>query len=88
MYNVLNILGKGAFGKVYLAKPLITSKNSKDKYVAIKSINKEKLLKQKDSLASLISEIRIHWSLDKCDSFLKLLRIFENDKNVFLILEY
>lgn len=34
------------------------------------------------------TEIEVHWRLDSCDGVLRMLEIFEDDTQVFLVLEY
>jgi hypothetical protein len=35
-----------------------------------------------------VSEIRVHWALEKCDGALRLIEIFEDDSFVYIVLEY
>ena len=53
--------------------------------VAIKAINKARLLERSERVKNLLLEIRVHWSLAECSSAVKLLEIYENEQSVFLI---
>ena len=35
-----------------------------------------------------MTEIRVHWELEKCDGALRLLEIFEDDFYIYMVLEY
>lgn len=35
-----------------------------------------------------MNEIRVHWSLEQCVSVVRLLQIFEDDDNIYMVLEY
>jgi hypothetical protein len=36
----------------------------------------------------LINEIKMHWALEQCESVLKLLSLFEDVDNIFMVLDY
>lgn len=59
----------------------------KDK-VAIKFQEKSRISKQDNGLKNLIGEIRVHWSLERCDGVMKLLAIYEDASFIQLVLEY
>ena len=92
-YEYREKLGQGAFGKVMLAvlrqgdDECEESKQESDT-VAVKIIDKEKIMGFKFGSQSLCNEIRVHWALDECDGVLKLLRIYEDSKSMMLVLEY
>ena len=76
-----SFLGKGAFAEVFRG----TKKKYNDeedainiKNVAIKTINKEKVIEVDKTLELIINEIKIHWALEKCSNAVKLLEIFED----------
>lgn len=74
-------LGRGAFGKVYLAR------ERKTKYiVALKVLNKESIQRKKLE-RQLIREIEIHRDLSH-PNILRLYNWFHDDTRVFMILEY
>jgi hypothetical protein len=35
-----------------------------------------------------VTEIRVHWGLEKCDGTLRLIEIFEDDLFVYIVLEF
>lgn len=43
---------------------------------------------RKVGVLSLMNEISVHWALEHCQGVLKLLRIYEDEKYVMLVLEY
>ena len=71
----------GAFGKVYK----VFHKKSKLFY-AIKEMDKN-TLKSNDMSEQIINEVKIMYSLNH-DNIIKLNNHFEDDKNVYLILEF
>ena len=75
-----NILGSGAFGKVFLA----TSVEDKEFKVAIKVISKKKI---GDDLDQLLDEINILKSLDH-PNIVKYYETFENEKYMYIVMEY
>jgi len=36
----------------------------------------------------LVNEISVHWSLEDCDGVLSLQEIYEDEENVYLVIEY
>ena len=56
--------------------------------VAIKLLEKKKILGVKNGLPFLLNEIRAHWALERCEGVLKLLRIHEESEFIALVLEY
>jgi len=83
LYTCHNIIGKGAFSKVYVATP--NDPNAEIKKVAIKMINKKEV---KDyELRVLYREIDIMGKLDH-PHIAKLYQVFETDDIIALVLEY
>uniref|UniRef100_H2Z6T3 Serine/threonine-protein kinase PLK4 n=1 Tax=Ciona savignyi TaxID=51511 RepID=H2Z6T3_CIOSA len=79
-YEVLNLIGRGAFACVYRARCRQTSRN-----VAIKMIDKRSM--RKSGMVSRVrSEVEIHAQL-KHPSILELHHCFEDADHVYLILE-
>ncbi|EAR90227.3 Serine/Threonine kinase domain protein (macronuclear) [Tetrahymena thermophila SB210] len=82
-FNILKMIGKGGFSRVFLAQ----DKFSRENY-AIKVITKDKLLQQTKGIKSLLNEIQIMKELDNVNGCLKLIGVYETDSSVNLILEY
>ena len=87
-YKILGQLGEGAAGQVYKG-----ARNSLDQGiispVAVKVLNKKRQSEFSHyPVRDLHSEIRAHWALSQSGSTIKLLEIFEDDIDVFLVLEY
>jgi hypothetical protein len=55
--------------------------------VAIKILDKKKIDKG-SGVDSLLNEIRVHWTLEKCEGALKLFSIYEDQYYFELVLEY
>ncbi len=47
--------------------------------VAIKILDKMKIAKNDNLTKHLVTEIRVHWELEKCDGTLRLLELYEDD---------
>ena len=56
--------------------------------VAIKILDKNKISHNEIRTKHLVTEIRVHWTPEKCDGALRLLEIFEDDLFVYIVLEY
>lgn len=56
--------------------------------VAIKVLDLNRIRKKPHTFKNLISEIRVHWTLEKCDGMLGLLEIYEDGDFIYLVLEY
>ncbi|XP_012235642.1 serine/threonine-protein kinase PLK4 [Linepithema humile] len=79
-YEVLDLLGKGGYGSVYLAKCLRSGME-----VAIKMIDK-KMIQAVGMVDRVNQEVRIHSQL-KHPAILELYRYFEDRNYVYLVLE-
>lgn len=56
--------------------------------VAIKSLKKQQIVGMKTGIAFLILEIQVHWALEECESVLQLLSLYEDNENIYMVLEY
>eukprot|EP00347_Sterkiella_histriomuscorum_P001558 403371572 len=61
---------------------------TQQKRVAIKAIKKSLYLGNTSQILQLKNEIYVHRKLNKCVNALKLFKVFETDKYLYLILEY
>jgi len=80
-YRLVKMIGKGAFGKVFLGVHLLTGK-----YVAVKSIEK-KYIKEESSQKRIFQEVYILKKINH-QNVIRLLEVFENKRYLFLVLEY
>lgn len=81
-YFFLDLIGKGAFGKVYSGVQKISNR-----LVAIKCL--EKIYFQSDQCREKVAnEISIMQSLQSHPNVIQLLEVFENESTVFMVLEY
>ena len=80
-YRLIKMIGKGAFGKVFLGVHLLTGK-----YVAVKSIEK-KYIKEETSQKRIFQEVYILKKINH-QNVIRLLEVFENKRYLFLVLEY
>lgn len=39
-------------------------------------------------MKQLVTEIRVHWALEKCDGITRLLELYEDEQFVYIVLEY
>ncbi|NXE21908.1 MARK1 kinase, partial [Ardeotis kori] len=79
-YRLLKILGKGSFGKVKLARHVLTGRE-----VAVKIIDKTQL--NPTSLQKLSREVRIMKILNH-PNIVKLFEVIETEKTLYLVMEY
>ena len=56
--------------------------------VAIKILDKNRISTIEQRMRSLITEIKVHWELEKCDGALRLLELFEDDEFIYMVLEH
>ena len=81
-YKIRQKIGKGCFGKVYLATQLITNTS-----VALKIIPKTNI-KNKDTRKKIEKEVEILKKVNNNKHIIKLFEVFEDKSNVFLVFEY
>lgn len=81
-YQVIKLLGKGSFGKVYLGLQRLTNR-----LVAIKCLEKSHF-KDESTKRKILSEVKILKKLLGHPNVVKLLEVFENKKYVFFVTEY
>jgi len=81
-YILLELLGEGAFSKVYLAE----SKQDKGGLAAVKVINKDELCKDEDKMFLVDKEIEIMAQLDH-PNIVKLYEVYVNSEQVCLVME-
>jgi hypothetical protein len=63
-------------------------KDDKQGQVAVKILKKQNIIKSSNGIRNLVREIVVHWILQECSGFLKLLELYEDSDYVFLVLEY
>ena len=81
-YKYGRLLGKGAFGKVNLSLHVLTGR-----LVAIKSINKTKLLNEKQK-RKIMLETSIMKTLSKSNNVVKIFETYETKKHYCIVMEY
>ena len=81
-YQIIKLIGKGSFGRVYLGLQKLTNR-----LVAIKCLEKE-FIKEDSSKRKIKSEIEILNLVHGHPNIIKLLEVFENSKFVFFVMEY
>ena len=64
------------------------STNLSQNLVAIKIMDKKRLLNFENGVQCFVGEIRVHWMITDCDGVLQLLEIYEDDDFVYLNLDY
>ena len=81
-YKYGRLLGKGAFGKVNLSLHVLTGR-----LVAIKSINKSKLINEKQK-RKIMLETTIMKTLSKSNNIVKIFETYETKKHYCIVMEY
>ena len=81
-YKIKKKIGKGCFGKVYLATQLLTNTS-----VALKVIPKINM-KSKNSRAKIEKEVEILKRVSGSKHVIKLFEVFEDHESVYLVFEY
>ncbi len=81
-YKYGRLLGKGAFGKVNLSLHVLTGR-----LVAIKSINKTKLMNEKQK-RKIMLETTIMKTLSKSNNVVKIFETYETKKHYCIVMEY
>ena len=85
-YSLGPQIGKGAFGQVYQASlPNLGSKAVNNMKFAIKIIDKQ-LVMSSELIQRVKNEVSIHSTLDH-PNILRLFHFFEDDRNVYLVME-
>eukprot|EP01017_Pseudomicrothorax_dubius_P013434 TRINITY_DN15907_c0_g1_i1.p1 TRINITY_DN15907_c0_g1~~TRINITY_DN15907_c0_g1_i1.p1 ORF type:complete len:285 (+),score=32.11 TRINITY_DN15907_c0_g1_i1:41-895(+) len=80
-YNVIKMIGKGSFSKVYLAEHKETHET-----FAIKALEKERIRKQAKGKQAVLNEIDLMQQLDH-PNIIKLYEVYESKGSVYFILE-
>lgn len=81
-YKIKQKIGKGCFGKVYLATQLLTNTS-----VALKAIPKTNI-KNKDARKKIEKEVEILKRVNNSSYIIKLFEVFEDSNYVYLVFEY
>lgn len=81
-YKIHEQIGKGCFGTVHLATQQLTGLP-----VALKVVSKSSILKDRSS-EKMKQEIRFLKTVSSEKYLAKLLEVFEDDRNVYIVLEY
>ena len=81
-YKIKQKIGKGCFGKVYLATQLLTNTS-----VALKAIPKVNM-KNKDARKKIEKEVEILKKVNNNSHIIKLFEVFEDSNFVYLVFEY
>ncbi len=81
-YKIRQKVGKGCFGKVYLATQILTGMQ-----VALKVIPKTNI-KNKDSRKKIEKEVAILKKINNNHSIIKLFEVFEDANFVYMVFEY
>ena len=80
-YKFVELIGKGAFGKVPLSIHMLTGR-----YVAIKAIDKT-YMRDSYSRKKVMQEVYILQKI-RHSNIIRLYEVFEDDKYYFLVMEY
>ena len=81
-YKIIQKIGKGCFGKVYLAQQILTST-----YVALKVIPKTSI-KTKNSMKKIKKEVKILKMINNNSNVIKLFEVFDDDNYVYMVFEF
>lgn len=81
-YKILKMLGKGSFGKVYMASQVLTNR-----VVAIKCLDK-KAVKEESRKNKILHELLMFKSLSDHPNVVQIYEVFENKKYFFFVMEY
>lgn len=77
----MKVIGKGSFARVYLVKRKFDNAD-----LAVKTFDKNLLLRQDKAKASLINEINLMRKLNH-DNIIRLHEVYESDNHIYLVLE-
>jgi hypothetical protein len=61
---------------------------SQEPTVAIKKLKKSQIQQGKNGIQYLLNEIKVHWALENCAIVLKLLQLYEDEHNIYMVLEF
>ena len=87
-FNVeTDLLGTGGYGEVYKVKKKRGTLVQKDPFYALKIFNKINLYKENDKGSRILTEIKIHRSLNH-EHICKYEHSFEDKRNVYILMEY
>jgi serine/threonine protein kinase len=78
------VIGEGSFGKVFLGQ----RKEEPYDLVAIKVLDGRRMQQSPKLLQQVVSEIKVHWALERCDGMLGLQEIYEDANLIYLVLDY
>ena len=81
-YKIIQQIGKGCFGKVYLALQILTGT-----YVALKIIQR-KNLKNKKTMKKIKKEVDILKRVNDNNFIIKLFEVFQDEQYVYLVFEF
>ena len=84
-HPITDLLGKGGYGEVY--KVNIVKSLPTQTYYAIKVFDKNTFYEDEDKGFRILNEIKIHRSLNH-DHICKYEHSFEDQKNVYILMEY
>lgn len=82
-----DLLGSGGYGEVYRVKKKRGTLVQRDPYYALKIFNKINLYKENDKGSRILTEIKIHRSLNH-EHICKYEHSFEDKRNVYILMEY
>ncbi len=89
---MIEMVGEGAFGKVFLAEQKKESEaqdqKTNDRQVAIKIMQSSTIANNKKLCSDLENELRVHWALRDCDGILSLRELYEDDLFIYIVLDY
>ena len=80
-------LGDGAFGEVYLVEKKTENTEDKGNPLALKRIKKDDIINDKDKLHRILTEIKIHRSLNS-PYICKFEHSFEDKYYIYILMEY
>ena len=82
-----DLLGTGGYGEVYKVKKKRLNMTQNDPEYALKIFNKVNFYKDNDKGSRILTEIKIHRSLNH-EHIVKYEHSFEDKKNVYILMEY
>lgn len=56
--------------------------------VAIKILDKTKISQNEIRMKQLVSEIRVHWAIEKCEGLIRILELYDDESFIYIVLEY